>query len=108
MVHLAGAIECTLPSGNLGKMSPLVDTVPARTPLGIQMPEQETTCPDCQSEMRPIKLISTGEFSSQKEVGYAVGDAEKTWFLGRYPKQGKVRAEMCRSCGRITLHGEAH
>jgi hypothetical protein len=58
--------------------------------------------------MRPIKLISTGEFSSQKEVGYAVGDAEKTWFLGRYPEQGKVCAKMCRSCGRITLHGEAH
>ena len=72
------------------------------------MGQQRSVCPDCQSEMRPIKLIdSTGKYHSHRQLGYAAGEAERGWFLGRYPEEGKVAARMCPSCGRIVLHAES-
>lgn len=71
------------------------------------MTNKTTTCPDCKSEMRPIKLVdSTGEHHSHQQLGYAAGEAERSWFFGRYPEEGKVAAKMCPSCGRIILHGK--
>ena len=72
------------------------------------MAERRTTCPDCESEMHPIKLIdSTGEYHSHQELGYAAAEAERGWFFGRYSEEGKVAARMCPSCGRIVLHAES-
>ncbi len=71
------------------------------------MAEHRTACPGCESEMRPIKLIdSTGEYDRHRELGYAAGEAERGWFLGRYAEAGKVAARMCPSCGRILLHAD--
>jgi hypothetical protein len=69
------------------------------------MTQQRTTCPDCQTQMYPIKLIdSTGEYYTHELLGYAAGEAERSWFLGRYKEAGKVAAKMCPDCGRIILH----
>lgn len=68
--------------------------------------QQKTACPDCHCEMRPIKLIDRGDCDVHQQLGYAAGEAERGWFLGRYPEEGKVAARMCPSCGKIVLHGE--
>lgn len=67
--------------------------------------QPRTNCPDCQREMRPIKLIdSTQENPKHQQLTYAAGDAEQSWFLGKYKVAGKVEARMCPDCGRIILH----
>jgi hypothetical protein len=71
------------------------------------MADPGRTCPDCQSEMRSIKLLdTTGEHLSHVQLQYAAGGAKPEWLRGRYPIQGKVGAMMCPSCGRIVLHAE--
>lgn len=66
----------------------------------------KTTCPDCDSEMRPITLIDTGDDNVQQKLGYAIGEPERSWFLGRYAEAGKVNAKMCPTCGRIILYAD--
>ena len=68
--------------------------------------DSQVTCPDCESETRPITLIDSGHSGVHRKLGYAVGEAERSWFLGRYAEAGKVDARMCPSCGRIVLHAE--
>jgi uncharacterized OB-fold protein len=53
--------------------------------------------------MRPIKIVMEQLMQSQ-ELGYMADELEGTSFLG-YTAEGRVRAQMCRSCGRIVLHG---
>jgi hypothetical protein len=65
------------------------------------------TCPECESEMHPIKLIDSHSSGEHVQPRYAAGDAERGMFLGRYPVEGKVEALMCSSCGRILLYGES-
>jgi hypothetical protein len=67
------------------------------------MTQQRTTCPDCQTQMRPIKLIDSA-YDTHELLGYAAGEAERSWFLGKYKEAGKVAARMCPACGRIILH----
>ena len=66
-----------------------------------------TTCPDCESEMRPIRLI-VGGFSgeSHKILLYTSAEAERSLIMKRYPEEGNVRARMCPSCGRVVLQAE--
>ena len=69
------------------------------------MAQPRTGCPDCHTEMRPIKLIdSTGENPMHQQLTYAVADSEQSWFLGKFKVAGKVAARMCPACGRIILH----
>ena len=35
--------------------------------------DPKATCPDCESEMRPITLIDTGDHNVHKKLGYAIG-----------------------------------
>lgn len=66
----------------------------------------ERSCPDCQAAMRPIQLIdSSGQYNTHQQLRYALGDAQRGWFLGQYPVAGVVDAMMCPGCGRILLYG---
>jgi hypothetical protein len=69
------------------------------------MTQQRTECPDCQTELLPIKLIDRSEYHTHQQLSYAVGDAERSWFLGKFEIAGTVRARMCPACGRIVLYG---
>lgn len=62
------------------------------------------TCPDCQSEMRPIKLINQDSGGCHGKVQYTSAEAKKGWCF--YPVAGNVGGMMCSSCGRIVLYGE--
>jgi hypothetical protein len=70
------------------------------------MTQPRTACPDCKTETITIKLIDrTGENPMHQELSYAVGEAERSWFLGKFPITGTVRARMGPAVGRIILHG---
>ena len=68
-----------------------------------------STCPECESPMRPIKMIdaterSLGGGSIHVELTYAAEGAT-AGFLGGIPPEGKVRGAICPKCGRIVLYG---
>ena len=71
------------------------------------MDAAKSPCPECESEMQPIKLIDCVVAGSQ-ELGYSAHDAERDWFTGYYPEAGKVSAMMCPQCGRIILRAARH
>jgi uncharacterized OB-fold protein len=55
--------------------------------------------------MQAIKLIDRHQ-GGERQLGYAAGDAQQSWFLQRFQEQGKVGAQMCPECGRILLYAE--
>lgn len=66
-------------------------------------------CPECESELQPIKLIDCRDINEpSQELGYAAHDAQPSWFVGRYPEAGKVSGMMCPQCGRIILRAVRH
>ena len=67
---------------------------------------QRQPCPDCGGSLHGIRLIDkTGQASVHAPLEYALLDAERGFWLGRYPVQGQVAAMMCNKCGRILLYG---
>jgi hypothetical protein len=76
------------------------------------MNEPRSTCPDCNSALRPIKLIDATEPMWHREGGlhvelrYAAEDAKPSFFMGTIKALGVVRGSICPACGRILLHGQ--
>ena len=72
------------------------------------MGEPNTTCPDCGTELQPIKLIDATNWAMGKGIGhvnlaYAAEDAKSGFFSGIAP-QGTVSGRVCTECGRILLY----
>ena len=69
------------------------------------------SCPDCETELRPIQLLDathpgwTSEGSQHTNLSYAAIDATRSFF-GKIPKEGIVQAFLCGECGRILLYGD--
>jgi len=66
----------------------------------------QTNCPDCGTEMQPVKLFGKGP-GGHEDVAvrfYTAGHATRGW-TGRFPAEGRLTARMCSSCGRIALYG---
>ena len=67
-------------------------------------------CPDCETELQPIKIIDAtmpgchGEGVAHVELSYSSPDAKPSFFLHEIEREGKVRARMCPKCGRILLY----
>jgi uncharacterized OB-fold protein len=67
-------------------------------------------CPDCGAETYPVKLVCAPESTWANPPDsvvryYATKSAKRGWLKGKFPVKGRVAAEMCQSCGRITLYG---
>ncbi len=77
------------------------------------MSNQRTNCPDCEAELRPIKLLDatnqgmSSEGTGHVEQAYAVENARASWFTQSVPKTGTVKAKICPGCGRIILFGSS-
>jgi hypothetical protein len=69
------------------------------------MEERTNNCFDCGSKLQAIKLVDE-RHGPDKQIGYSAGNAERSYWLGVFPKLGKVGAMLCQECGRITLHAE--
>jgi hypothetical protein len=69
-------------------------------------------CPDCKSQMFPVKLIDatgsgiSGEGISHVEFCYAAEDADASFLTRTVAKAGVVRAALCGECGRIVLYSD--
>ena len=82
---------------------------------GVEEPfsvERRGTCPDCENELQPIKLLDAtqgsgpdGAGSDHIEISFAAPDAKRSFFFGRTPRLGVVKGFICPGCGRILLYG---
>jgi hypothetical protein len=71
----------------------------------------KTTCPDCGTQLQPIKLVDAtervfGDGAYRVNLSYAAQDAEAPLggFLGGIAPQGNVYGRICPQCGRILLY----
>jgi hypothetical protein len=75
------------------------------------MLEPRNTCPDCESELQPIKLLDAtdtgmgGHGISHTELSYAAPDSAASFFTRTVPRLGTVQGKICPDCGRILLFG---
>ena len=60
-------------------------------------------CIECGSSTYPILVLEAAHGNRHQSLAYAAADAKAGWFLGRYPTQGHLYAELCESCGRVTF-----
>ena len=66
--------------------------------------EATKKCPECSGEMATIKLIDHA-FMGDRQLDYAVGEAQRSTWTALFPVEGMVSPYMCADCGRITLYG---
>ena len=64
------------------------------------MAETTATCGECGGVIRPIRVVEQ-DHRAHHMLKYAAIDAKPSWFLGIYPVEGHIAAEMCESCGRV-------
>jgi hypothetical protein len=62
-------------------------------------------CSDCDGQMTEIRLIDKAHGLSAQEVEYGSLGAKPSFWTGRVPIMGKVRAFMCSECGLIKQYG---
>ena len=69
-----------------------------------------TTCPDCNEELQPIKIIDATrrnplDFTGllHVELSYSSIDAKPGFFYDM-KKEGTVQGRLCPKCGRILLY----
>jgi hypothetical protein len=66
------------------------------------------TCVECRGAMSPVvvmdKVHHTG---TARALEYRQPDDRPSFWTGRFPTAGQVRAFMCGGCGRIALYGSA-
>lgn len=67
------------------------------------------TCAECQGTMSPIiimdKAPGAARHSYTAPLEYRLPDDRVSFWTGKYPSAGEVRAFMCEACGRIALYG---
>ena len=59
-------------------------------------------CIECGAETYAIQVIDRGQKNIHYDLIYASEDSKRNIFTG-HKKEGKVAAELCDNCGRITL-----
>lgn len=74
--------------------------------------EPARECAECQGSMSPIVIMDQvgrtfTSGGSIQELAYRQPDDSQSFWTGRYPTAGRVRAFLCGGCGRIALYGEA-
>ena len=76
------------------------------------MTSVRSTCPDCNAELRPIRIVDAavpglGMGGLQHgELSYTAPDAKRSFFSGKIKSEGNVKASLCSGCGRILLYAE--
>ena len=59
-------------------------------------------CIECGAETHAIQVIDRGQKNIHYELVYAAADSKRKFGRG-HDIAGKVTAELCQNCGRITL-----
>lgn len=66
------------------------------------MTTADSKCIECGAAMVPIQIIDRGQNNIHYELVYAAADSSRKFGKG-HDIAGKVAAELCENCGRITL-----
>ena len=69
------------------------------------MTDDNTKCLECGGETHAIKIIDRGQKNIHYDLIYTLAESKRNIFKG-HPKEGKVMAEMCGDCRRISLRGK--
>ena len=74
--------------------------------------EAARKCVECQGSMSPILIMDKLHTfpTPHRHAGsleYRLPDDSLSFWTGKYPTAGTVRAFMCADCGRIALYGGA-
>jgi hypothetical protein len=73
--------------------------------------EASKTCVECQGTMSPIIVMDEGRHGNlgpgPQSLEYRQAGDSRSFWTGKYPTAGQVRAFMCGDCGRIALYGNA-
>ena len=72
--------------------------------------EVSRTCVECQGRMSPIIVMDKLHPTPTKHrytgaLEYRLPDDRLSFWTGKYPTAGEVRAFLCEGCGRIALYG---
>ncbi len=67
--------------------------------------ENERTCPECKGAALPIKIIDHA-FMGDRQLDYAVAEADRIRWTGLFPIEGTIASYMCSGCGRVLLYGQ--
>lgn len=72
--------------------------------------EVQRTCVECQGSMSPIVIMDKAPGMARHAVvgqlEYRLPDDCASFWTGKYPTAGVVRAYLCAGCGRIALYGD--
>ncbi len=69
-------------------------------------------CPDCSTELQPVRLLDATHDLPAKtggahvELAYASLESKPSFFMRAIPREGVVRAMLCPSCGRMLLYAK--
>lgn len=64
------------------------------------------TCAECQGAMLPIVIMDKVHHSgTTRGLEYRRPEDSRSFWTGKYPTAGPVRAFLCAGCGRIALYG---
>jgi hypothetical protein len=71
--------------------------------------EVTQTCVECQGAMSPIVIMDKDRYGGHGPtvLEYRQPDDRRSFWTGKYPTAGPVRAFLCGTCGRIALYGSA-
>jgi hypothetical protein len=70
------------------------------------MSEASRKCLDCDGPMSEIKIIDKqGATAEAAGLEYAATDAERGFWSGAYPKDGKISTYLCQECGAVRMFG---
>lgn len=72
--------------------------------------EVQRTCVECQGSTFPIVIMDNAPGMTRRAVvgplQYRLPDDRVSFWTGKYPSAGVVRAYLCAECGRIALYGD--
>ena len=67
------------------------------------------TCVECRGVMAPIIVMDKDRYGNTgpgpQSLEYRLPDDRRSFWTGKYPTAGRVRAFLCAGCGRIALYG---
>lgn len=69
--------------------------------------EASKTCVECEGVMSPVVVTDRyHQLGTSQVLEYHQSGDSRSFWTGKFPTAGQVRAFMCGSCGRIALYGE--
>ena len=66
------------------------------------MSEDDQECIECGGATHAIRVVEQ-DHQRHSTLKYTAIDAKPSWFLGIYPVEGHLSAELCESCGRVSF-----